>query len=214
MKTDRNERDLYIQYGSGWSSAPKGWRNYDASPTLRFERIPIIGKIYTKNKTRFPDNVEYGDIVKGLPLTDESCKAIYCSHLLEHLSLEDFRAALVHTYTYLQGNGVFRLVLPDLEYDIKKYVDDDSDDAALSFMRDTSLGQEVRIRTIQGSIVMWLGNNQHLWMWDYKSIKQELVNAGFVDIRRAQFGDSLEPMFSKVEEKSRWDNCLGVECRK
>ena len=51
-------------------------------------------------------------------------------------------------------------------------------------------------------------------MWDYKSIEQELKDVGFIEVRRAQFGDSSEPMFKEVEEKARWDNCLGVECRK
>jgi hypothetical protein len=52
-------------------------------------------------------------------------------------------------------------------------------------------------------------------MWDYKSIKAELEDAGFVQVRRAFFGDSGDPMFKEVEVESRWaDDCLGVECKK
>ena len=76
---------LCVQYGCGWY-APEGWRNFDASPTLRFERIPLLGRLYTKNTERFPENVEYGDIVAGLPISDNSCQAVYCSHILEHLA--------------------------------------------------------------------------------------------------------------------------------
>ena len=43
-------------------------------------------------------NSEYGDIINGLPLPEKSCKAIYCSHFLEHLSLQDFRTALKNTF--------------------------------------------------------------------------------------------------------------------
>ena len=127
---------LYIQYGCGLS-APMGWRNFDASPTLRFERLPVIGRFYTKNDIRFPMNVEYGDIVKGLPIEINSCKGIYCSHILEHLSLNDFRIALKNTYRILQPGGVFRLVLPDLEYYINQYHNNNSTDAALLFMQET-----------------------------------------------------------------------------
>ena len=207
------DHNLYVQYGCGWS-APKGWRNFDASPTLRFERLPLIGQLYTKNYSRFPENVEYGDIVKGLPLSIESCAAVYCSHVLEHLSLEDFRKALQNTYRILRSGGVFRLVLPDLEYSIKKYIECTSDDAALTFMKETSLGQEKKIRDFKGVVFSLLGNSQHLWMWDYKSIQIELGNAGFRDIMPAQFGDSSDDMFKDVEDKVRWDNCLGVECKK
>jgi predicted SAM-dependent methyltransferase len=204
---------LYVQYGCGWS-APTGWRNFDASPTLRFERLPLIGQLHTKNQSRFPSNVEYGDIVKGLPIPPQSCNGIYCSHVLEHLSLDDFRIALRHTHEMLQPGGTFRLVLPDLEYFVKQYLDNPASDAALSFMRETYLGIEKRNKDIKGFILSWLGNSQHLWMWDYKSIKVELENAGFVDIRNASFGDSVDPMFQTVEERGRWENCLGVECQK
>lgn len=209
MKQSKN----YVQYGCGWS-APREWRNFDASPTLRFERLPLIGRVYTKNKSRFPNNVEYGDIVKGLPIPADSCEGVYCSHILEHLSLYDFRIALQNTKKIIRPNGIFRLVLPDLEWSAKHYSQNASDEAAYEFMKETSLGQEKRARGFRGLISTWLGNSQHLWMWDYKSIKLELENAGFVGVRRASLGDSSDPVFNIVEEEGRWANCLGVECRK
>jgi hypothetical protein len=206
-------RNQYVQYGCGFSS-PIGWRNFDASPTLRFERIPIIGRLYTKNESRFPENIEYGDIVKGLPIAPDSCKGVYCSHILEHLSLSDFRKAFKNTYKILQPGGTFRLVLPDLEFEVRQYLKNTSDDAASSFMRNTYLGYENRPRNLKGFIVSWLGNSQHLWMWDYKSIVQELLKIGFITPRKASFGDSLDATFLKVEEEVRWSNCLGLECSK
>jgi predicted SAM-dependent methyltransferase len=176
--------------------------------------LPVIGKLYTKNESRFPKNVEYGDILKGLPITPESCNGVYCSHVLEHLSLDGFRVALRNTHKILRPGGIFRLVLPDLEYSVKQYLNNPSNDAALAFMRATCLGHEIRASSLKGFIVSWLGSSQHLWMWDYMSIETELQNAGFVGIRRAFFGDSSDPMFREVEDKGRWDNCLGVECKK
>ena len=203
--------EKYVQYGCGFSN-PKGWRNFDASPTLRFERLPFLGKLYTKNSSRFPENVEFGDIVMGLPIADQSCRGVYCSHVLEHLSLNDFRTALVNTRKILQPGGIFRLVLPDFELSVKNYVSSSSDDAVIQFMRETSLGYESRPKGIRGLISSWLGNSQHLWMWDYKCIAVELKAAGFIDVRRAVMGDSEDEKFQTIEEQSRWENCLGVEC--
>ena len=62
--------------------------------------------------------MEYGDIVKGLPVDYASCKGIYCFHVLEHLSPDNFRIALGNTYKFLQPGGVFRFVLPDLQSNI------------------------------------------------------------------------------------------------
>jgi predicted SAM-dependent methyltransferase len=213
METKKMNESKYIQYGCGWS-APSQWRNFDASPTLRFERIPLIGRLFTKNQSRFPNNIEYGDIVKGLPVEKDSCAGVYCSHILEHLSLSDFRVALGNTKDILRPAGIFRLVLPDLEYSISKYRENPLPDAAPEFMRETSLGHENRARGFKGIAITWFGNSRHLWMWDYKSIAAELQDAGFIEIRRASFGDSSDPFFITVENKDRWDTCLGVECKK
>lgn len=207
------DKNLYVQYGCGWS-APAQWRNFDASPTLRFERIPLIGQLYTKNDSRFPDNVEYGNIVNGLPVPKNACKGVYCSHILEHLSLNDFRTALKNTKEILEPSGTFRLVVPDLEWQINDYLKDTSDEAASHFMRETYLGITNRPKGIKGILQAWLGNSNHLWMWDYKNMKKELEAAGFVDIRRAKFGDSTDAHFSYVENEGRWTNCLGIECKK
>lgn len=203
----------YVQYGCGFS-APSAWRNFDASPTLRIERLPLFGKLPLKNNGRFPANVEFGNIVKGLPLPNDSCKAIYSSHILEHLSLNDFRAALVNTYKILEKNGVFRFVQPDLQYYIKNYMQDTSSGAAIDFIRGTGLGAERRHRGLKAFIFDWLGNSRHLWLWDYKAIEKELFKAGFRGIRRARFGDAKDPMFKEIELLDRWEDCLGVECKK
>jgi len=213
MKKTRETNDTpYVQYGCGLS-APYGWKNFDASPVVRFERLPLIGRMYTKNESRFPENVEYGDIVRGLPVAPGSCRGVYSSHTLEHLSLHDFRTALLNTRKILQPGGIFRLVLPDLEYSARCYLDNGSSDAACVFMKETGLGEEERARGLKGLIASWLGNSRHRWMWEYKSIETELLTAGFVAVRKASFGDSVDPRFQEVEEESRWEHCLGVECR-
>lgn len=213
MATDRKvAMPLYVQYGCGMS-APAGWRNFDASPTLRFERIPLIGYLYTKNAQRFPRNVEYGDVVKGLPVAPGSCDGVYCSHVLEHLALTDLRTALRMTRAMLKPDGVFRLVVPDLETLARDYLSERSPNAAHRFMRQTGLGIEVRPRGVVSVLKAWIGNSAHLWMWDYQSLQSELSNAGFQKIRRAAFGDADDPAFQLVEDEGRWENCLGIEAR-
>src|SRR4051812_43659884 len=105
----------YVQYGCGLS-APESWRNFDASPTLRLQRLPVVGRrLHGGGLPLFPSNVEYGDIVRGLPVSPGSCRGVYCSHVLEHLALADFRTALRNTRAILRDGGIFRFVLPDLE---------------------------------------------------------------------------------------------------
>jgi hypothetical protein len=79
-------------------------------------------------------------------------------------------------------------------------------------MHESLLGVKVRERGLSGLTKAALGNAQHLWMWDYKAFAVELANAGFVEIRCAAFGDSGDPAFAAVEDRSRWDDCLGFQC--
>lgn len=207
--------NLYIQYGCGYVSHPEGWANFDSSPTLFLQRIPIAGIIAKKYiKPRFPDNVIFSDITKGLSIRHESCRGIYCSHVLEHLSLEDFRIVLKNTYDYLAPNGIFRLVMPDLAYLTQQYINSNDTSASIRLIDDALLGSRKREKSIIGFFRSYLGNSQHLWLWDFKSTKAELEKVNFRLIRRAYYGDSIDPKFIEVEEKSRWDNCLGIECIK
>ena len=209
------ENRSYVQYGSGPSVPDSdGWRHFDASPTLFFERLPLIGRLYTRNEVRFSDRVEFGDIVKGLPVDPQSLDGVYCSHVLEHLALADCRIALRNTYGLLKPGGIFRLVLPDLNHLARRYVNNPSHDAAIEFVRDSGLGLETRDRGLWRFFVSWLENSRHLWAWDFEALETELEREGFVGIRRAAIGDSLNPMFVQVEDPGRWENCLGMECRR
>lgn len=203
----------YVHYGCGFC-APDTWRNFDASPTLRFERLPLVGRLYTKNDRRFPRNVEYGDIVRGLPVPRSSCAAVYCSHVLEHLALEDLRAALRNTYEMLRPEGLFRLVVPDLEVLAREYLGSQDPTASHRFMETSKLGRKQRRRDLIGMVYAYF-KSEHLWMWDFKSLSFELQRTGFQYVRRASIGDSEDARFADVEEVRRFgDRNLAIECRK
>jgi hypothetical protein len=208
---------IYVQYGCGLS-APKEWKNFDVSPTLRIQKTPIVGTILkSKLNTAFPKNVLYGDIIKGLPIDENSCDGLYCSHTLEHLSLKDFRQALINSFKVLKKGGIFRCIVPDLEFEARSYIKDlENDDklASLNFINNTLLGQKERPRGLKGILSSFLGNSHHLWMWDNKSLTEELKNAGFTQIRICKFNDCEDEMFNYVEDINRFENAVAIECRK
>jgi SAM-dependent methyltransferase len=206
----------YVQYGCG-SCAPEEWINYDASPTLRIQKIPLIGRIMRNQLNAvFSSNVLYGDIIKGLPLKEEQCDGIYCAHVLEHLSLTDLRISLRNTFKILKEGGIFRCVVPDLEYYAREYIhslDNGDKSASIKFIgSNTILGLEERPGGLKGLIRSFWGNSRHLWMWDAKSLAQELRAAGFSQIRVCKFNDSEDEMFRFVEEEVRFTKAVAIEC--
>lgn len=210
MATDR----LYAQFGCGFC-APDGWLNFDASPTLRLKRVPIVGRLVRRG-IPFPANVRYGDIVRGLPVPDASCAGLFGSHILEHLALDEFRMALANSYRHLRPNGILRVIVPDLEAGARAYLaslETQPNEAALTFVRGT-FGEESRPRGLMRRIVSSVGNTRHRWMWDYAGLAHELDSAGFVRIRRCEFGDCDDLQFRDVEDRIRFQGAVAAECRR
>jgi predicted SAM-dependent methyltransferase len=204
-----------IQYGAGLCG-PQNWRNFDSSPMLRLQRIPLLNLLPIARKgAPYPKSVIYGDVVKGLPVASGSADLVYCSHTLEHLALQDCRVALRESARMLKPGGVFRGVMPDLRHLCRAYVTASTNDpnAAGAFMRDSNLGLERKPRGM-ALVRQYFSRDAHLWMWDYAAIKLELTQAGFVEVREANFGDSAYPSFADVESAHRWENGLGFEATK
>ena len=210
----RAREEMNLHFGCGLSRA-EGWYNCDASPTLRLQQLPLVGTVFRNYlPPRFPSGVHYGDIVKGLPLAADSCDAIYCSHVLEHLSFEDCKAALRHTNLYLKAGGIFRCVLPDFAQQVAAYLADATASAAPRFLTYTFLGRKTRPKGLAGILRDHFGNSHHLWMWDYKALFAELEAAGFHNIRPCMRGDAENPAFDTVEDPSRFEAALAIECTK
>lgn len=106
------DHKLYVQYGAG-NEGVDGWLSFDASPTLRIQRLPILGRLLrSRLNCVFDDDIRYGDIVKGFPLRPESVDSLFCSHVLEHMSYADCSTALKNSYVYLKRGGYFALSFP------------------------------------------------------------------------------------------------------
>jgi SAM-dependent methyltransferase len=205
---------VYVQYGCG-DSCPEGWINLDASPTLRLQRLPLVGALFRRGSPVFPPGVQYGDVVKGLPFADNSVDGIYASHVLEHLALTDFALALRHTFRVLKPGGIFRLIVPDLEAHARKYlamVDRDEPEANSWLMRAAHLGVEQRPRGLQAFARTLFGHSAHLWMWDEGSMSEALRRTGFTAVRRCKFNDSSDVAFHAAENEERfYDMVIDVE---
>jgi len=209
---------MNVQYGCG-KCAPDNWINFDVSPTLRLERLPLIGQFFIRKEWgAFPKNIRLGNIVNGLPqIKENSCEAVYCSHVLEHLHYYDIQKALLNTYKILNKGGTFRLVVPDFEVYVNTYIENKKkgDKSACHTLISSSLmAHSGNTNTILAKLTSFFGHSQHLWNYDFESMSLELEKAGFVNIRRAQFNDSESLAFLDVEDIGRWNWCLGIECIK
>ena len=211
-------KNTYIQYGCG-NSNPIQWVNYDSSPTLIIQQFFFFCFLLKPFlNSAFPKNIKYGDIVKGLKISENSCDGIYCSHVLEHLSYNDLLKSLYNTHKYLKPGGIFRMVLPDMEFLCKQYIyelEKKDSQGCVKLMEISGLGIKDRNRGIKDVLINMLGNSNHQWMWDYCSLSHLLKEVGFSKVRKSKFNDSEDEMFIYVEEKNRFNkDCFSIEAIK
>ena len=122
-----------------------------------------------------------------------------------------------NTFKILKPGGVFRVVVPDLEYFGKRYIQelgDNREDAAIRFVEGTRLGRNSRPKGVKGIATAIYGNAEHLFMWDYNGLKNELEKAGFQNIQRCGFNDSSDEMFKLVEDEERFSHAVAINCTK
>ena len=207
LRSTPTTRELYVQYGCG-ACAPEGWLNFDASPRLRLERLVGARRLLKRSAGLvFPENANPGNIVKGLPVPDQAAAAVFCSHVLEHLPRDTTESALRNTFRMLRPGGLFRLVVPDLQWRAARYIRSatvEDPTAADTFMQACSLGRRGTLRGFIAWISTCFGNSAHLWMYDFSGLKTLLEQAGFVGVRRGELGDCDDPKFALVEDPDRF----------
>ena len=179
----------------------KNWKNYDISITAQIEKIPLLRKFIKINPSPYPKEVIYGDISKKPLCKNNEADNIYCSHALEHMTKEDMQKALKNIYFMLKSGGCFRLIVPDLEIRVQKYLKIQDCDA---FIESIGFGKKRSDKSFIDFLRKLFGNSGHLWMYDNKSMQKYLTEAGFKNIRKSQIGDSGIKIFSEVEEKHRF----------
>jgi len=200
----RQNGKTLLNVGCG-KCAPPDWHNIDASPRAMIASIPFLGRLLPGS---FPASVKYGNIIRGLSLRPESCRAIFCCHTLEHLAYRDALRALTNIFSLLSPDGAFRVIVPNMRILARDYIEHTEDDAASRLMRWSGLGEE----TIPSPMARLFGNSRHRWMWDEKSLAQVLRNTGFTNIRSCAFGDNS--VFQQVESADRYDFSVALEAGK
>jgi hypothetical protein len=206
---------LYVQYGC-FFTAPEEWMNFDAALALKWEKLPFLGRTFKWNGTHFPRNVRVGDIVAGLPVPNRSCRGVYASHVLEHLALDEFHKALDNSRKILADDGVFRMVVPDLEWSAREYVrriEAAEPTANASFLDETGLGHRTREGSVFKFLHTFLKRSAHLWMWDTLALTHSLQQHGFTRVRKCAYGDCEDPMFALVEAEKRFEHAVALEAR-
>jgi len=174
-------RRLHI--GCGTNILP-GWLNSDAFPV--------------------PDHILHLDATVPFPFADGTLDCIFSEHMIEHISYPDGAAMLRECHRVLKDNGKIRISTPDLRFLIDLY----GDEKSTLQKRYIEWITENVIKTAPYSDATFVINNfvrhwGHLFIYDDKTLRASMENAGFGTITRHELNESGDAGLRNLENEKR-----------
>lgn len=141
---------------------------------------------------------------ENIALPDQSCQAIFCSHVFEHIPHVQLPLILSEINRVLVPGGILRILTPNLERICKAYVEKDNDFFNQALEEDETIRKDLGFGGMLMNFIVSPGqdtvliNRQlnkfiagyaHLYSYDYDMLSTILKSLGFV-ARKAEFCDS------------------------
>ncbi|MDX6696386.1 MAG: hypothetical protein QOF02_3989 [Blastocatellia bacterium] len=192
-----------------WQARRRSRRNLAALPSkdlcvnLGCGPVPLAGWVNVDISRGAGVDVVW-DLRRGLPFADESCSAIFCEHVIEHVSKDDGLKLLRECHRALQRGGVLRLSTPDAGRFLRSYAGDGE------FLRHPEFPQAVETPLDRINMMM-REDGQHLWVYDSESLLLHLQRAGFAACAEQQFGVSGHPRMRGIDTPARAFESFYVE---
>lgn len=197
-------KELKLNLGCGTRVLP-GFVNIDNSPSVLLGKWPSLKKLLflvgvlsrEHYETVWPRDIVWRDASKRLPYVDQSVDKIYSSHALEHLDKKRGEALLGECFRVLKKGGIFRLVVPDLEYHARRYLQRVSnggpaDRAAHDDFLWNIYGAYLEKRRYGAS---------HRYMYDWPTLQLVLSEIGFSRVLRQGFQLGLDAELYSLDNR-------------
>ncbi len=213
--------ELCINVGCGMSPT-RGWRNYDNSPSIRLAKRPFMLRLMAglglvgENQLKFisfirEHQINYADAARGLPLAPSSVQVVYSCHMLEHLDPKRAREFLQEAWRVLQPGGILRIAVPDLRRLVDDYLEHGDADRfveKLHMHKEPPRGLRAKLR------YLYVGDRQHQWQYDARSLCAFVEAAGFVAAVALKAGETTIPAPGDLNLSERVEESLYVEAKK
>ena len=222
-------RTKRLHLGCG-HNAPQGWVNLDGSWNARLSKYPGLRKLLkvlhvvpaSLLDIIWDPNILIHDVRKPLPFEDDTLSAIYASHLLEHLYLEEAKRLLKECLRVLEPGGVLRMVVPDLRAIVSEYWEEKQSVASATRTETVTAADKLNMKLLlhppmppSGNALYrlyttWKDFHSHKWMYDAESLVRYFQWAGYIDVQEMAFHHSRIPGIETIEEAGRVLNGAGI----
>lgn len=240
-----NDRLRILNLGCGTRTHPAcvniDWSMYVRLKTSRLGRVlgPVL--LNGPRRERFQalhEPIIAHDLTKGIPAPASTVDAVYHSHVLEHIPRAAVSSFLREIRRVLKPGGIHRIVVPDLEWECRRYLRrlDDAKgndalavrhDAAVAALVDQMVREEAAGTGQQDPLRRWIENRllgnarrrgeTHRWMYDRVNLAALLGTSGFTDVRIVDYRTSAIPgwrtiRLDQIDDREYKPGSLYIEC--
>lgn len=207
-----NQPRMLLNLGCGPYVKESRWLDCDGSWNVLASHLPLglgwlAGKILGHGGVRFPRHVSYVNVTKRLPFPDGSIDAVYYSHVLEHLYLDEGKHLLRESLRVLKPGAHLRVLVPDVEHFARAYIEARNAGRADACLK---LNEILMFRAMTGQMTLarkvytaMTDFHSHKFMYDRHYLAELMRNAGFVDVRNVGFCESRIPEVVDIEAEER-----------
>jgi SAM-dependent methyltransferase len=212
---------LCVNLGCG-IIAPANWINCDSSLNAQLARIPILWhamrKMHLVGDATWANGIRYLQLGRRFPWGSGKVDVVYASHVLEHLDKRTRNNFLTEAHRVLKPTGVIRIVVPDLYYHAKKYVENSTatESGAEAFLHTIHLRLPEEASFLKRVYYLWMGYpHLHKNMYDKYTLKNLMKDYKFIPVGYFSYGRSPNIKNVKdVEFRDEEDGSIYLEATK
>lgn len=173
-----------------------GWVNTDITPHIWISKIPLMASVLYRagmmpierlhqHRRGVFRKVRYLNLLKPLPFEENSFEFVFSSHVFEHLPRVSLARLLDEIHRVLRPGGTMRVSVPDLTIMVNSYQEEDGD-AFVKAMFEIDQAN---------------AKNRHQWMYNERSMRAMLSEAGFASITRCQYRQGKCPDLELLDNR-------------
>lgn len=203
---------IKVNLGSG-PRAVNGWVNVDGALGARLHKNPVFRALngyFRITHSTWDKDIVLHDLRRPLPWPDGTVAFVYTSHTLEHLTREDGQRIISECHRVLAPGGVLRVVVPDLECQVRRYMERHI--PAERFVEELGVLYGVGKSGLK-RLIAPIVEFPHQCMYDHSAMIRACEAAGFAAASRAPF-ESAIPRIKDIELPERTENAVIVEAVK
>lgn len=146
------------------------------------------------------------DLCRAMPFANSTFAGVFCEHVLEHFTLEDGEKVAREVLRVLEPGGRFRVIVPDAELVIRRYLDAPNDLVAWR-----GEGNQTPMEVVNSCFRQ---RYEHQFLYDWPTMEKVLLSAGFSAVLRSRCGENIHGIPIVLDDaKYEWES-LYVEAVK